>query len=179
LQRQRAAACAAPSRLRQVNTISHFWTLKAFLPHMIQANSGHIVTVASIAGHVGVPGLLDYCASKFGAVGIDNALRFELYDAAPGVRTLCVCPHFISTGMFAGASAGRFPWLVPTLTPAYVAERVVRSIIAGDAVLFMPRFVKLVPLLKGVFSVRLQYLIMRFFGFTHSMDTFVGHASPK
>ena len=115
---------------------------------MIHCNSGHIVTVASIAGHVGVPGLLDYCASKFAAVGIDNALRFELYDTAPQVKTLCVCPHYISTGMFAGVSAGRFPWLVPTLTPQYVAERVVGSIIAGDAVLFMPRFVKLVPLLK-------------------------------
>jgi all-trans-retinol dehydrogenase (NAD+) len=163
----------------QVNTISHFWTLKAFLPHMIHCNSGHIVTVASIAGHVGVPGLLDYCASKFAAVGIDNALRFELYDTAPQVKTLCVCPHYISTGMFAGVSAGRFPWLVPTLTPQYVAERVVGSIIAGDAVLFMPRFVKLVPLLKGLFSVRLQYLIMDFFGFSHSMDSFVGHAKAK
>lgn len=163
----------------QVNTISHFWTLKAFLPHMIQSNSGHIVTIASIAGHVGVPGLLDYCASKFGAVGIDNALRFELYESAPSVKTLCVCPHFISTGMFAGVSEGRFPWLIPTLTPQYVADRVVQSIIAGDAVLFMPRFVMLVPLLKGLFTVRMQYLIMDFFGFSHSMDTFVGRKAAK
>ena len=146
---------------------------------MIQSNSGHIVTIASIAGHVGVPGLVDYCASKFGAVGIDAALRFELYNSAPGIKTLCVCPHYISTGMFAGVSQGRFPWLIPTLTPQYVADSVVRSIVAGDAVLFMPRFVNLVPLLKGFTTARVQYLIMDFLGLSHSMDSFVGRSGPK
>lgn len=50
----------------EVNTISHFWTVKAFLPAMISRNHGHLVTVASSAGLVGVNGLADYCASKFG-----------------------------------------------------------------------------------------------------------------
>jgi short-subunit dehydrogenase len=39
---------------------------------------GHIVTIASVAGTVGVNGLVDYCASKFGAVGFDESLRMEL-----------------------------------------------------------------------------------------------------
>jgi hypothetical protein len=43
----------------------------------------------------------------------------------------------------------------------------------------MPRFVMLVPLLKGLFTVRMQYLIMDFFGFSHSMDTFVGRRATK
>ena len=60
-----------------VNVVSHFWTLKAFLPHMMANNHGHIVTVASMAGHVGVAGLVDYCASKFAAVGLDESLRAE------------------------------------------------------------------------------------------------------
>lgn len=50
----------------QVNTISHFWTVKAFMPAMIEKNHGHLVTIASSAGLVGVNGLADYCASKFG-----------------------------------------------------------------------------------------------------------------
>ena len=33
-----------------VNTESHFWTTKAFLPAMIKKNHGHVVTVASAAG---------------------------------------------------------------------------------------------------------------------------------
>ena len=36
---------------------------------------GHVVTVASIAGFMGVCGLADYCSSKFGAVGFDESLR--------------------------------------------------------------------------------------------------------
>jgi len=36
------------------------------------------VTIASLAGIFGSPGLTDYNASKFGAVGFDEALRLEL-----------------------------------------------------------------------------------------------------
>jgi len=36
---------------------------------MLEKNHGHIVSIASSAGLVGVNGLADYCASKFGAVG--------------------------------------------------------------------------------------------------------------
>ncbi len=50
----------------QVNTIAHFWTTKAFVPKMIENNHGHFVTIASVAGMLGVNGLADYCASKFG-----------------------------------------------------------------------------------------------------------------
>ncbi|XP_057586092.1 estradiol 17-beta-dehydrogenase 11 isoform X2 [Hippopotamus amphibius kiboko] len=45
----------------EVNVLAHFWTTKAFLPEMMKTNHGHIVTVASVAGHTGVPFLLAYC----------------------------------------------------------------------------------------------------------------------
>eukprot|EP01027_Heterolobosea_sp_BB2_P014374 GEZU01020653.1.p1 GENE.GEZU01020653.1~~GEZU01020653.1.p1 ORF type:complete len:126 (+),score=30.18 GEZU01020653.1:231-608(+) len=35
----------------KVNTISHFWTVRAFLPRMIEMRDGHIVTISS-AGSV-------------------------------------------------------------------------------------------------------------------------------
>lgn len=77
-------------------------TTKAFLPAMLEMDHGHIVSIASMAGHVGIPKLVDYCASKFAAVGFDEALRFELEDmGAMGVYTTCICPFFIqATGMF-------------------------------------------------------------------------------
>lgn len=78
-------------------------TLKAFLPAMMAKNHGHIITIASGAGHFGVAGLVDYCASKFGAVGIHKALTSELHSTkTDGVHTTCVCPYFINTGMFDG-----------------------------------------------------------------------------
>ena len=36
------------------------------------------MSIASIAGHIGVCGLTDYCASKFGAIGFDESLRMEM-----------------------------------------------------------------------------------------------------
>ena len=45
---------------------------------MIQQDRGHIVTVASLAGLNGINRLVDYCASKFAAVGFDESLRTEL-----------------------------------------------------------------------------------------------------
>lgn len=78
-------------RTMAVNTMSLFWTAKAFLPEMIEANRGHLVTVASAAGVIGVARLADYCASKWAAVGFDESLRVELRQIAPGVKTTVVC----------------------------------------------------------------------------------------
>jgi all-trans-retinol dehydrogenase (NAD+) len=45
---------------------------------MIMQDMGHIVTVASLAGLTGSDRLVDYCSSKFAAVGFDESLRTEL-----------------------------------------------------------------------------------------------------
>jgi all-trans-retinol dehydrogenase (NAD+) len=81
-------------------------TTKAFLEPMLRNNHGHIVTVASMAGHFGGSGLCDYSASKFGAVGFDESLRNELVRLGKdGVKTTCVCPYYINTGMFDGVKS--------------------------------------------------------------------------
>lgn len=82
--------------------INKFQTTKAFLPAMLEKNHGHIISIASLAGHVGISKLIDYCATKFAAVGFDEALRMELEILrADGVHTTSVCPYFIqATGMF-------------------------------------------------------------------------------
>lgn len=70
---------------------------------MLKKNHGHVVTIASSAGLIGVNGLADYCASKFAAVGFDESLRFELeVMGKDGVHTTVVCPYYINTGMFEG-----------------------------------------------------------------------------
>jgi all-trans-retinol dehydrogenase (NAD+) len=48
--------------------------IKAFLPSMLENNHGHIVTIASAAGLTGLASLVDYCSSKFAAVGLHEAL---------------------------------------------------------------------------------------------------------
>lgn len=59
---------------------------------------GVIVNTASMAGKQGrVPFLSDYVASKFGVVGLTQAMAFEL--AADGIRVNSVCPGYVATPM--------------------------------------------------------------------------------
>jgi NAD(P)-dependent dehydrogenase (short-subunit alcohol dehydrogenase family) len=59
---------------------------------------GRIVNTASMAGKQGrVPYLAHYVASKFGVVGLTQAMAFEL--APHGILVNCVCPGFVATPM--------------------------------------------------------------------------------
>lgn len=72
---------------------------------MVERDHGHIVTIASAAGTTGVPGLADYCASKFGAVGFHESIRLEMRKLGKfSVKTTLVTPYYIDTGMFTGKS---------------------------------------------------------------------------
>lgn len=48
-----------------INVLAHLWTVRAFLPKMIEHKKGHIVEIASMAGMVGMHKQVDYCASRF------------------------------------------------------------------------------------------------------------------
>lgn len=61
-----------------VNTMSHFWTVKEFLPSMIQKDHGHVVTVASMASFVGVGEITDYSCSKAAALAFHEGLTQEI-----------------------------------------------------------------------------------------------------
>jgi NAD(P)-dependent dehydrogenase (short-subunit alcohol dehydrogenase family) len=59
---------------------------------------GRIINTASMAGKQGrVPYLAHYVASKFGVVGLTQAMAFEL--APHGILVNCVCPGFVATPM--------------------------------------------------------------------------------
>lgn len=161
-------------RTMAVNTMALFWTAKAFLPSMIERNRGHIVTIASSAGLVGVARLADYCASKWAAVGFDESLRVEFKKYRPALKTTIVCPFFINTGMFDGVKS-RFPLLLPILEEAYVVKRIVRAIERDSPRLVLPWFVRLTPLLK-FFPPAIYDPIANILGINASMDEFKGRS---
>jgi short-subunit dehydrogenase len=59
----------------QINTLSHYHLAQAFLPAMIKANHGMVITVASLAAYVTSPGLVDYSASKSAALVFHEGLQ--------------------------------------------------------------------------------------------------------
>ena len=89
---------------------SSLQTIKSFVPSMKEKNHGYIITIASGAGIFGISSLMDYCGSKFGAVGIHEALAAELHALKlDGIKSTLVCPYFINTGMFDGVKTRHVP----------------------------------------------------------------------
>lgn len=160
-----------------VNTLSLFWTAKAFLPAMIERNEGHIVTIASASGLIGVARLADYSASKFAAFGFDESLRMELRRMKSRVRTTVVCPYYINTGMFAGVRT-RSRFLFPILEEDRVAERIVRAIRHDRTRVVMPPMVLTIPLLR-LFPTWVLDAVADLAGVNTSMDRFRGRGNPN
>ncbi|CAG0879895.1 unnamed protein product [Cyprideis torosa] len=133
-------------QIMEVNALSHFWTIKAFLPGMIQAGDGHIVTIASAGGLVVASShIVPYYCSKFAAVGLDEALAFELeFTNKSFIRTTVICPYFIDTGMFEGAHSP----VLPISTPDYVANRTIDAVKASEEWVMIPSYTRLAVLLK-------------------------------
>jgi len=164
---------ASIQRTFDVNIVAHFWVLKAFLPSMLENNHGHIVTIASGAGLIGMPRLVDYCSSKFAAVGLHEALTHELYSLKKhGIKTTVVCPTFINTGMFAGAGTSD---IAPLLDQNKVCYLIVKAIRQNQHMLLIPKTLSFSLVLSRMSPTAAELEIQDKLGLHHSMDTFVGH----
>ncbi|XP_047573891.1 estradiol 17-beta-dehydrogenase 11 [Lutra lutra] len=142
----------------EVNVLAHFWTAKAFLPAMMKNNHGHIVTVASAAGHTGVPFLLAYCSSKFAAVGFHKALTEELAALErTGVKTTCLCPNFINTGFIKNPSTD----LGPTLEPEEVVDRLMNGILTEQKMIFIPSSIRFLTVVEKILPERFLAFLKR------------------
>lgn len=117
-----------------VNTLSHYFVVKEFLPSLVERNHGMVVTVASYAAHVVVPSMVDYASSKAAALSFHEGLAAELktvYDA-PKVRTVAIVQGYTKTALFEGYTNDS-PFLVPTLEVDTVAEEIVKSVWKGES----------------------------------------------
>jgi all-trans-retinol dehydrogenase (NAD+) len=161
-----------------VNVLALYWVTKSFLPDMLARNSGHIVTMASAAGLLGVDRQTDYAASKSAAIGFTRSLRVELKQTGhTGVKTTIVEPFFVNTGMFEGVKT-RFPSILPILDQDYVTDRVIEAVRRNKQDLKMPPIVNLVPGLQ-LLPVNIFDWIMDFLGVNDSMDEFRGRETKK
>ncbi|XP_054447740.1 estradiol 17-beta-dehydrogenase 11 [Pteronotus mesoamericanus] len=142
----------------QVNVLAHFWTTKAFLPAMMKNNHGHIVTVASAAGHTTVSFLMAYCSSKFAAVGFHRALTDELADLKiTGVKTSCLCPNFINTGFIKNPSTA----LGRTLEPEEVVNKLMKGILTDQKMIFIPSAISFLTVAERIFPENFMAVLKR------------------
>jgi NADP-dependent 3-hydroxy acid dehydrogenase YdfG len=95
------------------------------LPVLRAQDSGSLVLVGSLIGHIAVPDMAAYVLSKWGVRALARQLRVDNRDR-PGVRIGYVAPGGVDTPIYEqaatyGDSVGRPPF--PVLTPQAVARR--------------------------------------------------------
>lgn len=111
----------------RTNLNAPIWLTRMVLPSMLARKRGVIVSVASMAGKVGVPYESIYSATKHGLVGFTESVRSE--TSHTGVRAAVVCPGFVGeAGMWAESGGGKAPILFREVSPEKVSRAVVKAI---------------------------------------------------
>jgi NAD(P)-dependent dehydrogenase (short-subunit alcohol dehydrogenase family) len=91
---------AAAVRMVEINLQGVIHGTKEAVRRMKPRGTGHIVNMASSAGRFGFPNLATYCATKYGVVGLSEAVSAELRQT--GVEISVVMPNFVRTELSAG-----------------------------------------------------------------------------
>jgi NAD(P)-dependent dehydrogenase (short-subunit alcohol dehydrogenase family) len=91
-------------RVLEVNLVAPFLLAQTFGKKMLEAHSGSIINVASVAGLLGIADRAAYNASKHGLIGLTRTLAAEW--GGRGVRVNAVCPGWVKTEMDAADQAG-------------------------------------------------------------------------
>lgn len=87
-----------------INLTGTWKTVKAAVPHMIEAGrGGSVVLTSSVAGLIGFPNLAHYTAAKHGVTGLMRVLAIEL--AKHSIRVNSVHPATVDTPMVANAAS--------------------------------------------------------------------------
>ncbi|KAK2028697.1 short chain dehydrogenase [Colletotrichum zoysiae] len=134
-----------------VNTLSHYWTTKEFLPNMVKNNHGMVVTVASFASYLCVPNMVDYGSSKAAAMAFHEGISAELKTRynAPRVRTVLVNQSYTKTPLFQGYQQG-VEYILPALEPETVAEAIVKQVLSGESGnIVLPAYGNVLTALRG------------------------------
>lgn len=86
-----------------VNLTGVFLCCKHIGTVMAEAGRGSIITISSVAGHVGLRRSVPYCASKGGSELLTKALALDW--APKGVRVNCIAPGYFETDLTSGMRA--------------------------------------------------------------------------
>ncbi len=104
--------------------------MQLVIPQMKRQGGGTVVNISSVAGHIAVPYMGAYCATKSALNAIGRVARVEL--AGTGVHVMTVCPGYVATDFAAnavkGANRKRISGAVRRGIPA---ERVASAVLRG------------------------------------------------
>jgi NAD(P)-dependent dehydrogenase (short-subunit alcohol dehydrogenase family) len=98
-----------------INLRGTWLAMKYALPFMMERRRGCVLNVSSLAGLKATPGGAAYCASKFGVIGITQAVAIEY--GKYNIRANCIVPGWIETPMVHRLFGGTLPQSSVTAPP--------------------------------------------------------------
>ncbi|KAF2749996.1 NAD(P)-binding protein [Sporormia fimetaria CBS 119925] len=123
------------SRIFNVNLISHWYTVQAFLPEMIAMKKGHIISTASMSAFLGLAGMVDYSCTKVALVAFHEGLVQELKHRyhCPQIKSTVAYPNWTRTDMTAPISKQIRKSGSSIVEPEEVARAMINHIVAGKS----------------------------------------------
>lgn len=116
------------------NLSSAFFGAKYQVPAMLARGAGSLIFTSSIAGHaIGLPGMLAYCTSKAGLVGLARSLAVDY--GTRGLRVNALMPGGTDTEM--GAASAATPEARAFVESIHVLKRLAQPLEIAKAVLFL------------------------------------------
>jgi len=127
--------------LFETNLFGAIECMQAVAPIMQRQGGGTIINISSIVGHLPVPHMGAYSASKHALNAISEAARLEL--APSGIQVISVCPGRIQTNFGAntvrGAQGKRLgESLQKGISPERCARAILRGYLKGTREVFVP-----------------------------------------
>ena len=114
---------------RRVMDVNFFGVLngcQAFLPQLVENNSGSMVNISSVLGMIGVANSSDYCASKFAVRGYTESLASEFQDSPINIH--CVHPGGINTRIRRDVNSPDFVRKYLRTPAQDIAKHIIKSI---------------------------------------------------
>jgi 3-oxoacyl-[acyl-carrier protein] reductase len=102
-----------------------YYAVRAFVPLMIRARSGHIINISSLAGKNALPNGAAYAASKWGLNGLSYSLAEEL--RGHNIRVAVICPGSTNTDLSPHTGKDHSKMLQPEDVAHTVAMLVMQS----------------------------------------------------
>jgi short-subunit dehydrogenase len=139
---------SAVRELFETNFFAAIACMQAVLPAMREEGGGTIINISSVAGHIPVPFMTLYCASKFAVNALGKGARLELQR--DHINVLTVCPGYVSTDfgehMVANRQASVRPQAVRGISAEQVAQAAYRGYRKGKREVVVPW--TMIPVIK-------------------------------
>ena len=165
--------------LINVNFTSMIYTIRAFMPKMLEKNSGHIINISSASSLTGAPKLAVYAATKWAVAGLTESLRLEVQKMGKnGVKFSSIHPNFLKKGLFEGT---KLNFIGQLLAPGVKSHDQVAKVIVNRAIKLgfhspkVPWIMNQIVLLRAILPSSLLIKFSSLYGLYDMMDDYKGY----